>query len=410
MTLQQRSAIVVVVDRLGAGFLGPYGNTWLETPEFNRLASQSCLFEQVLADSARLESCCRSYWRGLHAMGMREDEVTGPSLPGMASGENLAATLITDEPVVADHPLAAGFRERVVLAPREAETAAEDLEQTELAQILAAACDFISQAEHPFLLWVHARGMVGPWDASPAFRRQFASADDPEPPQFVTPPSLWLAAADDPDIAWGFTQAYAGQVALLDLGLGMLLDALDGASEHQETLFALTSPRGFPLGEHQRVGAAEDGLYGELLHVPLFIRLPDTAGARQRSQALVQPPDLFATFAEWLGLPFEPTSTWGRSLLPIISGQCNSLRQRACAVLNSERAIRTPAWFMRRSAEAHNLYVKPDDRWEVNEVSVRCPDVVDGLSAALDEFEQAAQAPPFDDLPPLPVVLAEGLD
>ena len=33
--------------------------------------------------------------------------------------------------------------------------------------------------------------------------------------------------------------------------------------------FAVTSPRGFPLGEHRRIGECDQALYGELLHVPV---------------------------------------------------------------------------------------------------------------------------------------------
>src|SRR5207237_6073788 len=92
----QRSAIVIVVDRLGAGFLGPHGNTWLETPEFNRLASQSFMCEQAVVDSPRLDVVYRSCWRGLHAM-CREESSMLPSLPALLAVEGVATTLLTDE-------------------------------------------------------------------------------------------------------------------------------------------------------------------------------------------------------------------------------------------------------------------------------------------------------------------------
>ena len=42
-TQEKRRAVVLVIDRLGAGYLGPFGNTWIDTPCFNQLASQSLL-------------------------------------------------------------------------------------------------------------------------------------------------------------------------------------------------------------------------------------------------------------------------------------------------------------------------------------------------------------------------------
>ena len=49
--LTAQHAIVLVVDRLAAPFLGPYGNTWLDTPQFNRLAASSMLMEHALIES-----------------------------------------------------------------------------------------------------------------------------------------------------------------------------------------------------------------------------------------------------------------------------------------------------------------------------------------------------------------------
>jgi hypothetical protein len=75
----------------------------------------------------------------------------------------------------------------------------------------------------------------------------------------------------------------------------------------------------------------------------------------------------------------------------------------------SERAIRTPAWYL-RSAAVPELFAKPDDRWEVNNVAVRCPEVVECLGDALTEFDQTVQHGRLADLPPLSAALVEGLD
>jgi hypothetical protein len=54
------------------------------------------------------------------------------------------------------------------------------------------------------------------------------------------------------------------------------------------------------------------------------------------------------------------------------------------------------------------LFAKPDDRWEVNEVSARCPDVVVQLVEALDQFQRAAPSGGLAQLPPLPQSLLRG--
>ena len=51
-----RNAVVLVIDRLGADLLGAYGSTLFETPNFNRLAAQSLLFDQFEINIEFLEN------------------------------------------------------------------------------------------------------------------------------------------------------------------------------------------------------------------------------------------------------------------------------------------------------------------------------------------------------------------
>ena len=62
------NAICMVIDRLHAGYVGAYGNSWIETPAIDRMAAESFLFDQALVDTPQLETLYRSYWQGWHAM------------------------------------------------------------------------------------------------------------------------------------------------------------------------------------------------------------------------------------------------------------------------------------------------------------------------------------------------------
>jgi len=255
---------------------------------------------------------------------------------------------------------------------------------------------------------VHSRGMAGPWDAPTAMRQQFADEDDPEPPDFVEPPDRVLPADFDPDELLGIVHAYAGQVALIDLCLGMLLDAIEESPQLRDALLVVTSPRGYPLGEHRRIGG--DDLYGELLHLPLFVRVP---GCQEsiRCQQLTQPSDLYATLAQWLELPADNEPASARSLLPVLLGETRPTQSLALAKSSNQRAIRSPAWFLRESIvegqTRRELFAKPDDRWEVNEVASRCGDVAEQLAAAADQFEQAAATGTLASLAPLAEILTD---
>ncbi|MBW3597244.1 MAG: sulfatase-like hydrolase/transferase [Planctomycetes bacterium] len=395
--------IVIAVDRLGAGFLGPYGATWLDTPGLNALAGRSLLIEHVLSDSPELATVYRSFWTGRHAL---SPDMQTPSLQALLSDAGWSTSLVTDDQALSEHRLASRFGQRLVV-PQDARREAASVEETQFAQVLAAAQSVLDEISPPFLLWVHAAGVQGAWDAPWELRAQFADEDDPEPPHFVEPPVRMLPKKHDPDELLGVIHAYAGQVAALDLCIESFLNVFFESELAESTLVAFTSPRGYPLGEHRRIGPVDDALYGELLRLPLLLRFPN--GAAHRAQAITQPPDLFATLAEWAGVPIPPSDVWGRSLLPVASGD-DWPRDRAVAVHGRQRAIRTPPWFLRLSHAAEEdeedairreLFGKPDDQWEVNEVSDRAPEMAEEMAKLVENFEEAVAANDDAQLAPL---------
>jgi hypothetical protein len=392
---------------LGAGCLGPYGNTWIETPNWNRLAAESFLFDFALADSPRLGAAYRAYWRGQHAV---SDEDGGTDLAAQLQAAGLPTTLLTDDPLVAERPGASSFQQRIVVPGTSPSDAGEAVEQTQLGRLFSAAIDALPDRRAAGLLWIHAQGMQGPWDAPSEFRNQFAEEDDPLPPEFVAPPQRRLFKPYDPDEVLGVNHAYAGQVVLLDLCLGALLDALQASEPADRPLLLVTAPRGYPLGEHGMIGHGDDCLHEESLHVPLFVRFPDQTCAAQRSAELIQSPDVYATVLDGLSQPWEDSSAWGRSLLPIIRGDAAPPRDRAVSAVGEHHGIRTPAWYLLRHPDGtRELYAKPDDRWEVNEVSSRCAPVVVELERILDQFPVAVRAGRRADLLPLPEPLVTGV-
>ena len=141
-------------------------------------------------------------------------------------------------------------------------------------------------------------------------------------------------------------------------------------------LFAVTALRGFPLGEHLVVGWHESSLYRELLHVPLLIRYPDLRFAMRRDQNLVEPWDLARLLQQWFSARQDPASV----SLPF-PPRTFSISRRG-----DETLLRTRAWharFPQLSGDGENdldqaeLFLKPDDQWEVNDVSARCPEVAE---------------------------------
>lgn len=397
------NVVCLVIDRLHVGQLGCYGNASIATPGFDRLAASGFVFDQALAESPELAE----FYASLSS---------GGSLVERLAAAGVRATLITDEPSIADLPWAAPLDD-VIHVPRDrSPQPAASLEETQLAKFFAVTSEWLQNTTEPYCLFAHCASLGEAWDAPYEYRERYADEDEPAPPEGATPAACTLAEDYDPDELLGYCQAYAGQVTALDTCLAALVEQLEQAPGHERTLFVLVSPRGFPLGEHRHVGAVEAPPHAELVHIPWLLRFPDEQGASDRSSALVQPCDLGPTLLDWLNLPNAAApDTPGRSVLPIARGEIETLRDRAVVVAGRWRAIRTPAWFLLRAASTDagaaadssttvQLFAKPDDRWELNDVADRCQSVVELLAPLLDPSGPERPTEPLAD------ILLHGLD
>ena len=182
-----RSVFIVVVDRLGSGFVGPYGNTWIETPALNRLASESLLLENLVVDSPELKRAYRSFWSGHHAMDCSE-VLPEASLAALGNRQGLKTVLLTDEQAILEHPLAAPFQDHIFVDHAQASTPADSIAETALAQVFSAGLDLLASSEQASLIWLHARGMQDAWDAPLALREPFRGEEDPLPYAVVESP------------------------------------------------------------------------------------------------------------------------------------------------------------------------------------------------------------------------------
>lgn len=416
MIAQRSNIICLAIDRLHAGYLGAYGNTWISTPALDRLAAESFVLDRAMIDSPQLDILYRSLWLGLHAMVPTAAAEPQRSLPKQLTKAGWQTILLTDEAAVAEHPLATAFTKRELLKPAPAlRTVAATADDTQAAEFFAAAADQVQHAKSPFLLWLHTGTLGSIWDAPLELREQYRDEDDPPAESWCEVPDKLLPERFDPDELLAITHAYAGQVTLLDELVGPLIASIDDAELAANTLLVLLSPRGFPLGEHRRVGLCDNALYNELTHVPLMLRFPDRRGAADHSAALVQAADVSATILDWAGL--KPSSTpssipgHGRSLLPVVEGNPSAGFDRACiSAPPDQKVVVTPAWSLRISSDKTELFAKPDDWFEVNEVSNRAPEVVEQLLSALAEFESACQSGAPATLSKLPGELIHGIE
>ncbi len=114
-------------------------------------------------------------------------------------------------------------------------------------------------------------------------------------------------------------------------------------------------------------------------------------------------PTLLAAF----GIP-RPEQTQGHNLLPLARAEASKVRDYACSGLRqdgaSEWCLRAPGWAFLLPGESvpgdppreRQLYVKPDDRWEVNDVIQHHLERADAFEQTLKAFVAVSQRPgPF---------------
>jgi arylsulfatase A-like enzyme len=314
-----------------------------------------------------------------------------------AAGVDSAVT--TDDGGLAGRAESAGFATVRCLETTAVESAAT-IADTQLGQFFAEA---IGQLElwsragdvawPSRLLWLHTRGFHGSWDAPLELRQSLLDEEDPPAPTFLAPPTA--VAVHDHDEMLLYRAAYAAQVMVLDECAAALLAALTELGLDQDTLVILAGARGYALGEHGAVGGEVDGLYSELLHVPCLVRRPAAPHPPPRSPQLALPIDLAATLVDWFDLPSSGAAPHAASLLSSeLALPAPSRRQYVVARgKHEERAVRTAAWMLRQAPLAPSggddappaveLYAKPDDRWEANEVASRAPEIAARLLAVV---------------------------
>jgi hypothetical protein len=361
--------IIITIDGINSFMPGLHGNTSVETPALDGLAVRGISFDFAFAPSCDLETVFESLFSGSQNQPITS-AVQGGSIFVSDSSRAIAAAE------------SAEFDSVVPVDSSNSAAPAATAAQTQAANFFAAATAAAQTLEQGDLLWLHFSGLTECWDAPLAMRQHYQALDDPEPYAAVTPPEFAFdATQDDPDLLVSLQQSCFAQIAIIDSMLGVFLDHVSQHDVGQSAVIVVAGLRGYELGEHGRVGPAGN-LYAQSLHVPLLVSLPDTEETtkNRRSHRLIQ------------------TSAIGDWILnsAAVLDQCEIIMSTDTPPIffssKSAAAVQTASWKYLRSADnegiiSEQLFAKPDDRWEVNDVASRCPQIVEELEALLKKRE-----------------------
>jgi arylsulfatase A-like enzyme len=399
---------VLVITPAGfhLGYLGCCGNAWIDTPCLDALAAESVVFDQHYSDCPCPLGAWRAWRTGRYnfALPARESSSLSPDscdVISMLRAAKIPCFLISDATDAQLRSHSSAWQE-IYSIPSEK---TNDSYWKKFRKSMSESMHQLNSSEQG-LVWLETNFLIptwvvdeSSWDHLTAEVEEDGSEESLEP--LLEPPLSLLDSEDETQFV-RLQRTYASAVCRLDRELGELWDQLRRQNDSESWMIILTTDRGFPLGEHGSVADSHPWLHEELVHLPLIVRLPNAASAGERIAALTQPVDVMPTLLEAFGL--SSPEMHGSSLLPLIKGERERIRDYAWSGLRNdvtaEYSLRTLDWAFLLRGETHSedahpparelqLYIKPDDRWEINNVLQHHPEVAEHLEEALRAFVKA---------------------
>jgi arylsulfatase A-like enzyme len=160
-------------------------------------------------------------------------------------------------------------------------------------------------------------------------------------------------------------QGYYAAVTFLDQQIGRIMGHLQAKGLLENTLVVLTSDHGYHLG--WRGQWCKHSITEQVMRVPLIVRHPNaTKGAS--ANGVVELLDLFPTFCAFAGLP-TPSTLDGKSFLPQLKDPESEGKAGAFCQFGNGRTVRSLQWrLIERNDGSDELYdhqKDPGEFWNV---------------------------------------------
>lgn len=347
-------AVFVLFDSLNRHMLSPYGGTRVPTPNFDRLAARSRVYD-------------RHYVGSMPCMPARRDMLTGHlsflhrswgplepfdnAFPEILRNQGIHSHLVTDhyhyweDGGATYHNRYSSFEfvrgqesdpwkawvqppwERLRQKYHAAQVSSgviskygpyminrefiREEKDFPSVQVFAQGLEFLerNRAADNWLLQIETFDPHEPFYAPERFKKPFDTG-------WTGPIRDWPPygrVEELPEEAEELRANYHAVVSLCDSLLGQVLDDFDAHDMWKDTALIVTTDHGFLLGEHDFWAKNRMNMYEEIVHIPLFVHDPRAPGAG-RVDRLTQTPDLAPTMLDlWDIAP--PAEMCGRSVL-----------------------------------------------------------------------------------------------
>lgn len=208
-------------------------------------------------------------------------------------------------------------------------------------KVMMHAADWLRNRDKnkPFFIWMETWEVHEPWLPP----RDYIDIYDPNyEGEEVAFPGYGISDYLTPSELKHSQAMYAGAVTFVDKWFGKFMETVEDLNLLDDTVIVVTSDHGYSLGDHSRIGKhAVHGesawcssawpLYEECARVPLIVHVPGQA-YEKRSQALVQHVDILPTALELAEIKIPNTArkrVTGCSWVPILEEKTNEVRNIA---------------------------------------------------------------------------------
>ncbi len=227
--------------------------------------------------------------------------------------------------------------------------------------IADGAIEFINRrSAKPFFLHVNFTAPHDPLHIPPGYEKKYDPATIPLPANYLPehPFDHGTAAGRDekmlpiprkPMEVKGEIAAYYAVISHMDEQIGRIMEALRAAGQDRNTVIIFTADHGLAMGSHGLMG--KQSMYEHTIGVPLIMAGPGIP-QNQRVAAQTYLRDLYPTVCDLVGIPI-PATVEGRSLGPVLTGLTREIYPEVYAYWHNpddrgplpvERMVRTDRW------------------------------------------------------------------
>lgn len=406
------NVLLIISDTLRRDYLGFYGAAGMHTPNLDRLAGESLVFDRAYSGSYPTLPCRAEMFTGRFVFPYLNWGPLPPRDPLLSesfAAANYTCTMVTDNLPLCrpGYGYERGFHSRIRVrgqwyddfqpesAPFEWPCSPEKLQDSAdgrvkqylrntsirrgeedcfAPQVCREAIHWL-EANHDrgrFFLYVDLFDPHEPWDPP----RHYVDLYDPDGDgEDVIYPANGPADRYSPADLRRMRALYAGEVSMVDRWVGKLLDALDRLGRREDTVVVFLSDHGILLGERGLLGKMDRKsknlkgwpTYCEIARVPLLFRVPGLPPGRR--SAFAHPGDVAPTLLELAGVPIPATMNT-TSLAPVLRGEQGRVRDLAVSSwslrgwsAHRPSVVRTDEWALVfwRSGVTPELYHLPSD-------------------------------------------------